>query len=353
MEITALLGIALQKNASDVHLIVPYPPIIRVDGRLSMLEEFSRVSPEINASIFRAISSERQRQIFDDLLELDFSYEAPGVSRFRVNVSYRRGSISLVFRPIKSIIPTFSELGLPDICKALVQLPRGLILITGPAGSGKSSTLAAMLEYVNQSSQKNIIMIEDPIEFLHQSKKCIISQRELGGDTKSFANSLNHILRQDPDIIMIGEMRDLETMSAAITAAETGHLVLSTLHTRGAAESVSRIIDAFPAVQQPQIKTQLSDALEGVISQVLLRRVDGKGRVAAFEVMIGTTSIKNLIRENRTNQITSFLEIGRREGMRTLDQDLERLLASGIISLEEALAKAKRLNTPQTLVTKI
>ncbi len=281
MEITGLLGSALQKNASDVHLIVPYPPILRVDGRLTVLGEWPSVSPEMSASIFRAISSEKQQQIFDDQLELDFSYEVPGVSRFRVNASYRRGGISLVFRPIKSKIPTIDELGLPDICKALVQLPRGLILITGPAGSGKSSTLAAMLNYINEINEKNVITIEDPVEFLHQSKKCIISQRELGGDTKSFASSLTHVLRQDPDVIMIGEMRDLETMSTAITAAETGHLVLSTLHTRGAAESVSRIIDAFPAAQQTQIRTQLSDVLEGVISQVLLRRADGKGRIAA------------------------------------------------------------------------
>jgi len=234
-----------------------------------------------------------------------------------------------------------AELGLPEVCKDLIQLPRGLILETGPTGCGKSSTLAAMLEYLNQNFERKVVTIEDPIEFIHHSKKCVVSQREVGSDTKSFAEALRHVTRQDPNVIMVGEMRDLETMSTAITAAETGHLVLSTLHTIGAAESASRIIGAFPAGEQAQIRTQLAEVLEGVISQILLRRADGKGRVAAFEVMVGTTAVKNLIRQNQLSQIVSYLETGQRLGMRTLDQDLERLAALGVITPEEAMAKVR------------
>jgi twitching motility protein PilT len=359
MDIGELLQIAIKRGASDIHLVVPNSPVLRIDGRLVVLDELPPLTPEISAEIFEAITSEAQRETFENEQELDFPLDIPDLSRFRVNASYQRGSISLVFRPILRDIPSFKELGLPEICKKLVMLPRGLILVTGPTGCGKSSTLAAMLNYLNENAEKKIVTIEDPIEYVYPTGKCIISQRHLGSDTRSFSNAVIHVLRQDPNVIMVGEMRDLETMASALTAAETGHLVLSTLHTRGAAPSISRIIDVFPAEQQTLIRTQLADVLEAVISQVLLKRADGKGRVAAFEIMLGTPAIKNLIRENKINQITSFIEVGIKEGMRTLDQDLERLLMRELITPKQVQAmtqgidqieiKEKKITTPSQI----
>jgi len=352
MEINELLRIALTRGASDLHFVVPNPPVLRISGRLTILDNYPRVTPEMTASMFQSISSRTQQQTFEQEQELDFSYEIPEISRFRVNVSYQRGSISLVFRLIPLRIPTFEELGLPDICKTFALLPRGLVLVTGPTGSGKSSTLAAMLNYLNENSERKIVTIEDPIEYVFPTGKCVISQRQLGSDTKAFGTAVEHVLRQDPNVIMIGEMRDLETMSSALTAAETGHLVLSTLHTRGAAQSVSRIIDVFPAAQQQLITLQLANVLEGVISQALLRRADGKGRVAAFEVMVGTTAIRNLIRENKLNQVPVFMESGREEGMRLLHQELERLLLAGTITLEEALTLTRGTKEAEAMTKK-
>jgi twitching motility protein PilT len=337
MEISSLLRIALAQGASDLHFVVPNPPVLRINGRLTTLDAWPRVTPEITSEIFHSVTSKIQQQMFEQEQELDFSLEMPELSRFRVNVSLQRGSVSLAFRLVPLKVPTMKELGLPEICKKLALLPRGLVLVTGPTGSGKSSTLAAMLNYLNENERKKVVTIEDPIEYVFPTGRCIISQRQLGSDTRSFGVAVERSLRQDPNVIMIGEMRDLATMSSALTAAETGHLVLSTLHTRGAAQSVSRIVDVFPAAQQQLIRIQLANVIEGVISQALLRRANGKGRVAAFEVMLGTTAIRNLIREDKLNQIPIFMESRPEDGMRLLHKDLERFVSDGTITVEEAL----------------
>ncbi len=361
MEISSLLRIALARGASDLHFVVPNPPVLRINGRLTILDDWPKVSPEITSEIFHSITSKFQQQMFEQEQELDFSLEMPEISRFRVNVSLQRGNVSLVFRLVPLKVPTMEELGLPEICKKLALLPRGLVLVTGPTGSGKSSTLAAMLNYLNENEGKKVVTIEDPIEYVFPTGKCVISQRQLGSDTKSFGAAVERALRQDPNVIMIGEMRDLATMSSALTAAETGHLVLSTIHTRGAAQSISRIIDVFPAAQQQLIRIQLANVLEGVISQALLRRADGKGRIAAFEVMLGTTAIRNLIREDKLTQIPVFMESGREDGMKLMHKDLEKLISDGTITAEEALtlvpgikdaeAKANATEAKQTAQT--
>ncbi|HZL04616.1 MAG TPA: type IV pilus twitching motility protein PilT, partial [Coriobacteriia bacterium] len=285
--------------------------------------------------------SEEQRKRFETELELDFAYSIPGVSRFRANVFQQRNSLGAVFRVIPLQIPTIEQLGLPKVCTYLADRPRGLVLVTGPTGSGKSTTLAAMIDHINNTRPVHIMTLEDPIEFMHRNKKALINQREVGEDTRSFASALKRVLRQDPDVILVGEMRDLETISAAITAAETGHLVLATLHTTGGPATIDRIIDVFPPHQQQQVRMQLSVTMEGILSQVLLRSTDGKSRVMAMEIMLGVPAISNLIREGKTHQMPTIIQGGQSVGMQTLDQSLKALVQGGQITYEEAMSKAQ------------
>lgn len=342
MNVDELLHLMVEKGASDLHLRVPSPPVIRVDGALMPLDELPSVTPHDMTEALQYITTEAQRETFSTELELDMAYSIHGLARFRVNASLQRGTINLVFRQVSMQIPSMDELGLPAICKTLVLKQKGLVLVTGPTGSGKSTTLAAMIDYLNKQESRNVITIEDPIEYLHGNDKCIIAQRELGDDTRSFATALKHVLRQDPDVILVGEMRDLESIAIAITAAETGHLVLSTLHTADAPQTIDRIIDVFPPHQQAQIRAQLSLAIEGVLSQILLPRAGGKGRVAAFEVMLATDAIRNLIREGKTEQIPSYIQTSSKYSMQTMDQHLEDLAKSGAITYEEASIRMKK-----------
>jgi twitching motility protein PilT len=284
--------------------------------------------------------SEEQRAMFADRQELDFALEIPGLSRFRANYFEQRRGVAAVFRIIANTIPTLDQLGTPKVLKDLALKDRGLVLVTGPTGSGKSSTLAAMIDYVNESCQKHIITIEDPIEFVHERKKCLINQREVGAHTGSFANALRSALREDPDILLVGELRDLETTALAITAAETGHLVFGTLHTNSASKTVDRLIDVFPAEQQAQVRTMLSESLEGIVAQTLIPTVDKKSRVAAFEILVGVHALRNLIREDKTSQIQSVIQVGGAYGMMTLDQSLKELVTSGKITRAAALARS-------------
>jgi twitching motility protein PilT len=325
-----------EEGASDLHLRISRPPILRVDGILHQVEDVPNITQRDLKEAFEHVTTESQRQEFVKEMELDFAYSVPGLARFRINAFMQRGTLSLAIRRVPFEVPTIEELGLPSICKCLVEKPRGLILVTGRTGTGKSTTLAAMIDHLNKTQARNVITVEDPIEYLFQDDKCVIAQRELGHDTNSFAQALRHVLRQDPDVILVGEMRDLETISTAITAAETGHLVLSTLHTPNAPQAIDRIIDAFPPHQQEQIRLQLSLVLEGVLSQVLLRRASGKGRVAAVEIMVGNDAIRNLIRDGKTEQIPTYMQTGSQHGMQTMDQALQNLVRARFIAPEEA-----------------
>lgn len=336
-----LLRLMLQRGGSDLHITVGSPPGIRQRGELVSVENMKPLTPRDTMEMLLSLLSEEQRRRFETELELDFAYSIPGVSRFRANIFQQRNSMGAVFRVIPIKIPTMDELALPKVCKFLAERPRGLVLVTGPTGSGKSTTLAAMIDHINETRSLHIITMEDPIEFMHRNKKAFVNQREVGEDTHSFAAALKRVLRQDPDVILVGEMRDLETISAAITAAETGHLVLATLHTTGGPETVDRIIDVFPPHQQQQVRMQLSNTLEGVLSQVLLRSTDGRGRVLAMEVMLGIPAIANLIREGKTHQMATIIQGGSDKGMQTLDQHLRSLLTQGKITFEEAISKAK------------
>jgi len=338
MEVDELLKLMVGKGASDLHLTMPSPPVLRIDGVLMPQEDLLPLAAKDIEFAFEKISTQEQRAAFGREWELDFAYSVPGLARFRVSVLQQRGTMSLAFRLVPSNAPSVDELGLPQICKQLVLKPRGLILVTGPAGSGKSTTLAAMINHLNENERRNVITVEDPIEYLFHNKRCIIRQRDLGDDTKSFSAALIHVLRHDPDVIVIGEMRDIDTISTAITAAETGHLVLGTLHTVDAAQSIDRIIDIFPPGQQRQMRLQLSQVIEAVLSQTLLPRIGG-GRVAAFEIMIATYVVKRLIREEKIYEIPANMELGSREGMQTLDQALADLVRSGIVTQEEAVMK--------------
>ena len=339
LKMDELLELAVKKDATDLHLKVPSPPVLRIHGVLIPQEDCLPLTPEDMQSSFREITTQEQRDIFNRELELDFAYAIPGLARFRVSALWQRGTISLAFRRVPLSAPSIDELGLPQICKGLILKPRGLILVTGPAGSGKSTTLAAMLNHLNENERRSVITIEDPIEYLFYDKKCIIRQRELGGDTWSFSSALNHALRHDPDVIVIGEMRDLATVSTAITAAETGHLVLATLHTVDAAQSIDRIIDIFPPDQQRQMRLQLSQVIEAVLSQTLLPRISG-GQIAAFEIMLANTVIRRLIREEKIYEILPNMEMGGLDGMQTLDQALADLVERGDVTEEDAMMKA-------------
>jgi twitching motility protein PilT len=342
MKLDDILKIALEKGASDIHLKVGVPPIFRVDGALRAFKEAPRLSPEMTQEIAFSLMNERQKEKFKQTWEMDLSYAVSGMGRFRVNVFMQRGSATLVLRAIPHKIPTIDELLLPKVIEKLSMEHRGLILVTGTTGSGKSTTLAAMINHMNAYRNAHIITIEDPIEFLHRDKKSIINQREVGQDTITFANSLRAALRQDPDIILVGEMRDLETIETAILAAETGHLVLSTVHTLDATETVNRIIAVFPPFQQEQIRIQFASVLRGVISQRLMPKADGVGRVPAVEVLVATARIKEYIEDkDRTKQIADAISEGYVQyGMQTFDQSLMSLLGQNLITYEEALTQA-------------
>ena len=347
MDIKELLQEVVASKASDLHLRVPSPPVLRIDGELVPLMKYNSCTADDVQQAFEQITTEGERERFYRELELDLAYSIPGLARFRVNVSQQRGTLSLAFRHVSYTIPTMEDLGLPRVCKSLALKRKGLIIVTGPTGSGKSTTLAAMIGYLNKNDCRNVICIEDPIEFLHRNDKCLISQRELGEDTRAFATALKHCLRQDPDVILVGEMRDLDTIATALTAAETGHLVLSTLHTNTAAQTIDRIIDSSPQGQQDQVRMQLGVVIEAVLAQTLLPKIDGSGRVAAFEIMLGTDSIRNLIRENKVYQIPTYMQVGTKDSMQTMEWALQKLVVSGTITRESALAHA---NNPEELL---
>jgi twitching motility protein PilT len=341
MEIDELLRVAMQWGASDVHLVVSAPPMLRLNHELVPVSSELMTPAEVKKA-FESITSEKQQKAFCKELELDFAHSISGVGRFRVNASMQRGSIALTVRCLPVKVPSMEELGLPDICKALIMKRKGLILVTGPTSSGKSTTQAAMIDYLNGKANRKVVTVEDPIEYLYSNKKCLIIQRELDEDTTSFASAMRHALRQNSDVILVGEMRDVATIAAALSAAETGHLVLATAHTQGAVNVISRLISEFPSMQQEQVRAQLALTLEAVLAQLLVPRADGKGRVAIFEIMLANYAIRNLIRENRTTQIPSIIETNSQQGMQTLDQALEAAVKSGVIEIEEALLRAQR-----------
>ena len=352
--IDELLHIVVDRNASDLHLCAHSEPIIREDGALKKLN-FEKFTPQQTQRIMYDILSDENINKFETTLELDFSYALPRRARFRVNLYKDRGACASAFRLIPQRIPTVRDLNLPSVLEALTDKPRGLILVTGPTGSGKSTSLAAMVNHINVNRALHIITIEDPIEYLHTHKASVINQRELGGDTRSFAAALRSSLREDPDVLLVGEMRDIETIQLAITAAETGHLVFATLHTNNCAESIDRMIDVFPPGQQEQIRVQLANNIQAVVAQQLLPRAGAPGRVPAVEVMIASPAIRNLIRENKTHQIPSMIQTSAAHGMIAMDQSLRDLYLKGFVTLEEAMLRAqnidelkKMINTPQT-----
>ena len=336
MKLLELLSKTIELRASDLHLTVFLPPIMRIGGKMEKYGD-KPLSNEDILSYSRTMLNERQLKELEDQGEVDLSYSQPGVGRFRVNIYKQRGSYSMALRVIALRIPQMEELGLPPVIKGLAMKKRGLVLVTGPTGSGKSTTLAAMIDSINKEKNSHILTLEDPIEYLHKHQRSMVNQREIGSDSRSFANALRAALRQDPDVILVGEMRDLETIAIAITAAETGHLVLSTLHTLGATKTVDRIIDVFPPDQQQQVRIQLSGVLEGVISQQLLPRINQQGRVVALEIMVTTPAIRNLIREGKTHQMQTSLQTGMKFGMVTMDSSLSDLYRKGVISKETAL----------------
>lgn len=339
MELTDLLEEVLQREASDLHLTVGTPPVIRIHGDLIRLD-YPKLTPKDTKEMVYSILTSEQREKLEKNLELDFSYSLPGKARFRVNIYYQRNTLAAAFRFIPVEIKTLEELGLPKVLETLARRPRGFVLVTGPTGSGKTTTLAALINIINETRNVHIMTIEDPIEYLHHHKRSIVNQREVGSDTKSFANALKYVLRQDPDVILIGEMRDVETIAIALTAAETGHLVFATLHTPDAPQSIDRIIDVFPPHQQQQVRIQLAGTLQGIVAQQLLQTRDGRGRVVAVEVLFATPAVRNLIREAKAHQIYNVMQTGQKYGMQTMDQALADLYRRGKISYEMAVARA-------------
>ena len=339
MDITELLAFSAKNGASDLHLSAGLPPMIRVDGDVRRINLPAMEHKEVHALIYD-IMNDKQRKDFEEFFETDFSFEVPGVARFRVNAFNHNRGAGAVFRTIPSKVLTMEDLGMGKVFQKVSDFPRGIVLVTGPTGSGKSTTLAAMLDYINNTRYEHILTIEDPIEFVHESKKCLVNQREVHRDTLGFAEALRSALREDPDIILVGEMRDLETIRLALTAAETGHLVFGTLHTTSAAKTIDRVVDVFPAEEKSMVRSMLSESLQAVISQTLMKK-NGGGRVAAHEIMIGTPAIRNLIREDKVAQMYSAIQTGGALGMQTLDQCLQGLVQKGLVSREVAREKAK------------
>ncbi|HXH03765.1 MAG TPA: type IV pilus twitching motility protein PilT [Candidatus Competibacteraceae bacterium] len=347
MTLDDLLRFSVKNNASDLHLSAGLPPMIRVDGDVRRINLPPLEHKEVHALVYD-IMNDKQRKDYDEFLECDFSFEVPNLARFRVNAFNQNRGAGAVFRTIPTQIKSMEDLGMPKVFRDIVEVPRGLVLVTGPTGSGKSTTLAAMIDYLNKTLYGHILTIEDPIEFVHASNKCLINQREVHRDTLGFNEALRSALREDPDIILVGEMRDLETIRLALTAAETGHLVFGTLHTTSAPKTIDRIIDVFPAGEKSLVRSMLSESLQAVISQTLLKKRGG-GRIAAWEIMIGTPAVRNLIREDKVAQMYSAIQTGGAYGMQTLDQHLMTLFKNGVISREDAMAKAKNKTDFQNL----
>ena len=339
MDITELLAFSVKQGSSDLHLSAGLPPMIRIDGDVRRVNLPAMEHKQVHSLIYE-IMNDKQRRDYEEFLETDFSFEVPGVARFRVNAFNQDRGAAAVFRTIPSRVLTLEDLGFGQIFKDLSMLPRGLVLVTGPTGSGKSTTLAGMIDYVNENRYQHILTIEDPIEFVHESKKCLLNQREVHRDTHGFSEALRSALREDPDVILVGELRDLETIRLALTAAETGHLVFGTLHTSSAAKTIDRVVDVFPAAEKAMVRSMLSESLQAVITQTLLKKIGG-GRVAAHEIMVGTPAIRNLIREDKIAQMYSAIQTGAQLGMQTMDQCLQRLLQQKVITREHAREKAK------------
>ena len=340
MDITELLAFSVKNQASDLHLSSGLPPMIRVHGDIRRINLPAMEHKDVHAMVYD-IMNDGQRKHYEEFLEVDFSFSVPNLARFRVNAFNQERGAAAVFRTIPSKVLSLEELNAPKIFKEISDQPRGIVLVTGPTGSGKSTTLAAMVDYVNVNQYGHILTIEDPIEFVHEAKRCLINQREVARDTISFNNALRSALREDPDVILVGELRDLETIRLALTAAETGHLVFGTLHTSSAAKTIDRIVDVFPAAEKDMVRSMLSESLRAVISQTLLKTKDGQGRVAAHEIMIGTPAIRNLIRENKIAQMYSSIQTGQNIGMQTLDQCLVDLVRRNVVSAAEARVKAQ------------
>ena len=343
MDLAELLTFSVKNGASDLHLSAGLPPMIRVDGDMRKVNVPALDHKTVHGLVYD-IMNDKQRKDYEEFLETDFSFEIPDLARFRVNAFNHNRGAGAVFRTIPSEILSLEDLGTPPIFKEIADTPRGLVLVTGPTGSGKSTTLAAMIDYINAKSYEHILTIEDPIEFVHQSKKCLLNQREVHRDTLGFNEALRSALREDPDIILVGEMRDLETIRLALTAAETGHLVFGTLHTTSAAKTIDRVIDVFPAAEKTMVRSMLSESLRAVISQTLMKKVGG-GRIAAWEIMIGTPAIRNLIREDKVAQMYSAIQTGNAAGMITLDQYLQDIMAKGLVTKQDARAKATNKET--------
>ena len=339
VDLPTILTRMLELNASDVHLSAGSPPLVRLHGDLAPIDGIDAMTSPMLQRVLYSVLTQKQRERFEEDLELDFAYSLPGKARFRVNLYRQRESIGAAFRVIPYEIKSLASLGIPPSVANFASLPRGMVLVTGPTGSGKSTTLAALIDLANSTRREHIMTVEDPIEFLHRHKSCLVNQREVGEDTRSFSNALKHALRQDPDIILVGEMRDLETISVALTAAETGHLVFATLHTQDAAQTIDRVIDVFPPHQQQQIRVQLAGTIQGIACQTLCKRADGTGRVVATEVLVATPAIRNLIREGKTHQIYSSMQAGAQFGMHTLDQHLAELVRARHVAYEHGLEK--------------